>query len=248
MTALRGTFPTLVSYAARLPLPIFDRFHRAKHNLRRYAEESLRMHENLVLSDSTSVQKSLFTGIFKAQSEEKLTFSEVRSNAQGYIIAGSDTTSNTLTYLIWAVCKNPDIKKKLVAELRTLPDKYEHSHLRNLPYLHQVVQEVLRLYSAVPLMLPRIVPPEGASLCGYSLEPGTTVATQAYTMHRDPAVFPDPERFDPERWAEPSKAMNDAFMAFGRGSRGKFLHTFSRERPRLVERLIKYSVHWLTSC
>ncbi|KFA77756.1 hypothetical protein S40288_00506 [Stachybotrys chartarum IBT 40288] len=219
MAALRGTFPTLVSYTSRLPLPMFERFHRATHNLRRYAEESLRVHENLVRSDSTRIQRSLFTGIFKAQSEEKLTFPEVRSNAQAYIIAGSDTTSNTLTYLIWTVCKNPDIKKKLVEELRTLPDKYEYTHLRSLPYLHQVVQEVLRLYSAAPSMLPRIVPPEGASFCGYSLEPGTTVATQAYTMHRDPVIFPDPERFDPERWAEPSKAMKDAFMAFGRGSR-----------------------------
>ncbi|PHH68563.1 hypothetical protein CDD83_6043 [Cordyceps sp. RAO-2017] len=48
---------------------------------------------------------------------------------------------------------------------------------------------------------------------------GTVVAAQAFTLHRDPAVFPAPDDFDPDRWEAPTKAMADAYMPFGRGPR-----------------------------
>lgn len=60
---------------------------------------------------------------------------------------------------------------------------------------------------------------------GYSLPPGTVVGTQAWSMHRDPLVFPDPSRFEPKRWLETPHnrnhliKMHQHFMAFGLGSR-----------------------------
>src|SRR5699024_5842051 len=55
----------------------------------------------------------------------------------------------------------------------------------------------------------------------HQLPGGLTVTTQAYTLHREPTVFPRPEMFDPSRWAAPTKAMKDHSMPFGGGSRGK---------------------------
>ena len=139
-----------------------------------------------------------------------------------YIVAGSDTTANTLTYLVWAVCRHPEVKAALVTELETLPASgFGDGELKQLPYLNQVVEETLRLYSAAPSTLPRRVPPGGAVLAGHWLEGGTTVSSQAYTLHRDPETFSFPDNFNPSRWERPTKDMKDAFFAFGGGSRGK---------------------------
>ncbi|KAK5651667.1 hypothetical protein OQA88_11842 [Cercophora sp. LCS_1] len=220
VSAMRATFPTLITYPWLFPLPIFRRAASATARMVRYAEESLARHQRLELADPTNAKTTLFSKIFQAESEEQLSFQETRNNAMAYIIAGSDTTANTLTYLVWSVCKHPHVKAALVAELNTLPTSgFGNSKLKQLPYLNQVVEETLRLYAAAPSSLPRSVPPEGAVLAGYWLEGGTTVSSQAYTLHRDPETFPDPELFDPSRWESPTKDMKDAFFAFGGGSR-----------------------------
>lgn len=58
-------------------------------------------------------------------------------------------------------------------------------------------------------------------LGGQFVPEGSTVSTQAYTLHRDPAVFIDPLIFWPQRWESPSQEMKDAFMPYGGGTRGK---------------------------
>lgn len=93
----------------------------------------------------------------------------------------------------------------------------------------------LRLYTAAPSLLERVVPPStsknGASdeifdLMGYALPPGTIVSTQAWSMHRDSCVFPSPDTFLPERWLESPLTrpedlvkMSAQMMPFGYGAR-----------------------------
>ncbi|KAK8011693.1 hypothetical protein PG990_010658 [Apiospora arundinis] len=55
---------------------------------------------------------------------------------------------------------------------------------------------------------------------GHYIPSGYVVSVGAYSMHRNPSVFPDPERFDPSRWVSPTKDMKDSFVPFGGGSRG----------------------------
>lgn len=168
------------------------------------------------------VQQSLFAKLFKAEAEETLPRHEIQANAQSYIIAGSDTVSNSLTYLVWAVCAHPEVQKKLVIELRTLPENFKEADLRDLKYLNQVIEESMRLYGAAQSGLPRSVPPSGATLAGRWIPGGTTVSVQAHSMHREPSVFPDPEEFDPSRWEAPTKEMKLAMMQFSWGARGKY--------------------------
>ncbi|KAI0254878.1 cytochrome P450 [Lactifluus subvellereus] len=162
---------------------------------------------------------------------------DVISEHMGHLIGGCDTTSTTLSYLCWELSRRSDIAKKLQAELdtampdcKTLPDI---SILRDLPYLSAFVKEGLRLYGAVPSLLERVVPsssaktaiPEAFDLMGYALPPGTIVATQSWSVHRNPAVFPSPEIFLPERWLEKGdnkeqlQVMHRHMMPFGTGSR-----------------------------
>jgi cytochrome P450 len=219
---LRAAFPSLVRMSNFLPLPVFKRAAAATARIVRSAEESLARHQRLELANPTAAKTTLFSKLYKAEEDEQLSPKEMRDNAMSYIVAGSDTTSNTLTYLVWAVCRHPHVKAALLKELATLPsDVFGDQELKQLRYLNFVIDETLRIYGAAASALPRVVPLGGACLAGYWLGEGTTVSSQAYTLHRDPAAFPHPEVFDPSRWEAPTKAMKDAFFAFGGGARSK---------------------------
>ncbi|KAM4063653.1 cytochrome p450 [Hirsutella rhossiliensis] len=219
MGALRATFPSLVGFSRIIPLPIFRQAQEASQNLRRYASESLDRYRRLVVASPDLVQQTLFTKLFKAEKEDTMPFNEIRDEALSYLVAGSDTTSNTLTFLTWSVCRNPRLRASLVEELQKLPADFTEAQLRDLPLLNHIIDETLRLYSAAPSGLPRVVPPGGIELAGYWFDEGTVVCAQAYSMHRESTIYPNPDAFVPSRWAEPTKAMKEAYMPFGRGPR-----------------------------
>ncbi|KAI1389176.1 putative cytochrome P450 [Hypoxylon trugodes] len=218
---LRATFPTLMKVTKYIPIPVLSLGMAVRGRLFEYGAQSLERHRKLVEEQGDDAKPTLLSKLYRAREkgDETLPFTELRMDAMSYITAGSDTTTNTLTYLIWRVCKNPDVKAKLVAELQTLPADFGDQDLKGLPYLDMVIQETLRLHSAVPSGLPRVVPAEGATLCGHFIPGGYTVSAQAYSMHKNPAVYPDPTKYDPSRWEKPTKAMKDSFVPFGGGSR-----------------------------
>ena len=119
---------------------------------------------------------------------------QVRWEAMGLIVAGSDTTAVTLTYLVWAVLKNSQLQNRLEDELEHNSGHLQDQDLERLPLLNAVIDETLRLYGAAPGSLPRTVPASGATIDGIFLPSGATVSTQAYTTHRLASVFKDPER------------------------------------------------------
>lgn len=215
-----------------IPIPGFrDTTDVVRKNIQ-FAEDSLKRYQNLVEKDPENPPPTLFTKLFKGEEDDQLTMKELRDEAMIYILAGSDTTALTLTYLVWAVCRDAAIRKRLVDELAGLPRGFDDADLRRLPYLNQVIDEALRLYASAPAGLPRVVPPGGATLAGYALPGGTVVSTQAYSMHRIEAIFPDPERFDPSRWEVATKDMRDASMPWGGGSRSKSLYLTPTATPR----------------
>ncbi|PHH87321.1 hypothetical protein CDD83_9030 [Cordyceps sp. RAO-2017] len=166
--AIRSTFPSLVRFSQSVtPLPLVRDAVDATRNMRRYADESLNRYRRLVEADPGLSRQTLFTKVFQAEADNKMPFNEIRDEAQSFIIAGSDTTANTLTFLTWSVCRHPRVRARLVDELRDLPPDFDEARLRDLPFLNQVIDETLRLYSAAPSTLPREVPPGGAELAGY---------------------------------------------------------------------------------
>lgn len=118
----------------------------------------------------------------------------VRDEAGNLIVAGSDTTAVTLTYLVYAVLKDPTLQARLEEEVAGFGDQLDMTELESAPLLNSVIEETLRLYGAAPGALPRIVPSQGMIVAGYQLPAGTEVSTQAYTLHRDPRIFQEPLR------------------------------------------------------
>ncbi|TQV92709.1 Cytochrome P450 [Cordyceps javanica] len=216
---IRLLVPGLTKLAQYITIPVVDNAIEGGKRMREYALQSIARQKEAVLSGDDKAKDTLFSKVFKAKDDDTLTEEEVTVNAQTYIVAGSDTTSNTLTYLTWAVARRPDVRARLAAEVAALPDDFSEADTRGLRYLEQVVAETMRLHAAAPCSLARVVPPEGVSLSGFYIEGGTTVGCQGYTLHRDADIFPEPDEFKPERWENPTKAMKEAYMPFGRGAR-----------------------------
>ncbi|KAJ4300753.1 hypothetical protein N0V90_002841 [Kalmusia sp. IMI 367209] len=217
------TFPTIYYTARRLHLPLFRSTITRVNRLRSYAQQSIQRYDRTVAANPQNAKPTLLTKLFIANEKDEETMSqdETVGNAQAFIVAGSDTTAHSATFLTWVLCKpeNAAMKAKLVAELATLPESFHNDDLKRLPYLDGVIHETLRLYAAAPAGLPRDVPQGGCEVDGVWMPEGTVVSTQAWSMHRDPRVWYEPERFLPERWENATQEMKDAFMPWGGGSR-----------------------------
>lgn len=143
--------------------------------------------------EASETSSNIFSNIAaEAELGEKLSKDDVHLEASGLIIAGTDTTSVTLTYIVYAVLSRPDLQDNLEKEVATLPETYGYTDVEKLPLLNAVIEETLRLYGAAPAGLPRSAPPGGTSIDDNFIPAGTTVTTQAYTYHRDPELFPRP--------------------------------------------------------
>lgn len=139
--------------------------------------------------------KTIFLKMYPEDGSPLFSDDLMADEAANLIVAGSDTTGVGLTYLVYCVLSTPDVKRRLLEELATLPENASWEELESANYLNNTIQESLRMYPSVPGSLPRTTPESGAILGGYRIPGGTTVVTQAYTLHRDPTVFEDPNRY-----------------------------------------------------
>ncbi|OIW26271.1 cytochrome P450 [Coniochaeta ligniaria NRRL 30616] len=175
-------------------------------------------------NQSANTQNLFGQMLADADKEDKSSISDssIRTEAGNFIVAGSDTTAVTLTYLVWAVLKNPVLQQQLEEEVAGLSPELDADELTNAPLLNSVIEETLRLYGAAPGALPRVVPGNGVEFCGNHIPGGTVVSTQAFSLHRDASLFPDPNRFDGYRFIDKSTVTDSqkiAFSPFGAGSR-----------------------------
>ncbi|KAE8345396.1 hypothetical protein BDV24DRAFT_125960 [Aspergillus arachidicola] len=154
------------------------------------------------------------------------------------LTAGFETSAVAFTYLFWELSRHPDVQEELRTELLTLEPKilYPRSNasrglpqakaVDSLPLLEAIVTETLRLYAPIPGIQPRVTPYPSCTLAGYSDIPANIrVNAQAYSLHRNPDVYPDPETWQPKRWLKGVNSDSDLeerrrwFWAFGSGGR-----------------------------
>lgn len=185
--SIRTSFPILIRLSRYIPFPIpfIRKGTEVLDRTQQSATELLLRHYRVIEEEGEDAKPSLLSKLYHPKAgEEGLEFDEVRANAQSYIVAGSDTTSNTLTYLIWLVCKHDEVRGRLVDELDALPVCFEDSDLKKLPYLSQVIEETLRLYSSVPAGLPRAVSTPNIYLPTHPYSATCDTVDQEYTFSR----------------------------------------------------------------
>lgn len=119
---------------------------------------------------------------------------------------------------------NPDKLSKVLSELRENvgSKQVEEMDITKLPYLQAVLKETLRKHPVAPLLLPHIVSDSGVEIGGYAIPKGAQVMVNVYSIGRDPAVWPEPEVFRPERFLENDmdlRGHNFELIPFGSGRR-----------------------------
>ncbi|KAJ5578591.1 cytochrome P450 [Penicillium hispanicum] len=152
---------------------------------------------------------------------------EVQVQCQAIVFASSDSTAVKLATILFHLVRNQDKLRRARAELVAEGDLDKPADLLQLPYLRAVVKEGLRLGMANPTRMTRVVPGKGLRVGEVFLPPGTIVGITPYLVHHDPAVFPDPRSFRPERWLEAGldmglkrPNMERSLLMFGAGLRG----------------------------
>ena len=136
------------------------------------------------------------------------------------LVAGYETTTTALSWSLYLLARNPDARAELEAEAAQLNGRAPtYRDLEGLPWARQVFQEALRLYPPV-WAITREAKCED-EIGGYAIAAGGNVLLPQYLTHRHPAFWPDPERFDPNRWApqEIEKRPRFAAYPFGGGPR-----------------------------
>ena len=139
------------------------------------------------------------------------------------LLAGTDTTAGTIEWAISLMLNNPTVLKKAQHEIDSQigHDRLiEESDLHNLPYLHCIINETLRMYPAAPLLPPH----ESSADCvvgGYRIPRGTMLMVNVWAIQNDPKIWDEPSVFKPERfqYVEGEHKLGYKFMPFGSGRR-----------------------------
>nr|CAD7200274.1 unnamed protein product [Timema douglasi] len=149
---------------------------------------------------------------------------EIIGEINNIIMAGMDTTANSLSLTMMLLGFHQDVQRKVQEELDAVfGDDVERSvsmeDLNNLKYTEQVIKESLRLYPAVPFV-PRNTT-EDIKITNYTIPKGCDVLFGIYSLHRNPNIYPNPDEFDPENFSpERSKGRHPySFIPFSGGFR-----------------------------
>lgn len=194
--AIKISFPWIIDLTTRIRIPGLSGAVEVVKRVEDYAHQSIQRYEKIFNDPekANTIKPTLLTKLFDFE-KSGLSRDQIQKEAQIYIVAGSDTTANTLTYLVHALSSeaHSDVRDKLLSELSNLSEDVSDRDLRELPYLNHVINETLRLFGPIPSGLPRAVPAEGATLSGNFIPGGTAVSSQSYSLQRNPNVFPDPD-------------------------------------------------------
>jgi len=204
----------------KLPLPQVRRYERMRARLDatiyRIIDERRRSGED---------RGDLLSILLLAQDEEDgrggMSDTQVRDEALTLFLAGHETTANTLTWTWYLLSQHPEVEQKLLKELDEILEGRlpAFEDVPRLAYTEMVVAESIRLYPPAWAIGRRSLVDQ--KIGNYAVPADAIVLLSPYVTHRDARFFPDPSRFDPERWTAEAKDSRSqySYFPFGGGPR-----------------------------
>lgn len=166
----------------------------------------------------------------------QMSLQEVRDEAMTIFLAGHETTANALTWTFYLLSQHPEIAARLHQEVDTVLQGRAPTmaDLKQLPYTLMIIKEAMRMYPPIWSFARQTT--ESVQIGEYTLPAGAEVFIYPYVTHHDARFFPDPMRFDPERFSEESEKQlpKFAYFPFGGGPRICIGNNFAMMEAQLV--------------
>jgi cytochrome P450 len=207
----------------RLPLPAMKRIRKGQADLDAIIYAMIRERRQSP-GDRGDLLSMLLEAVDTEEATGRMSDRQVHDECLTIMLAGHETTANALSFALWLLAKHPDVQTHLHEEASVVlgsraPTAADYGRL---PYATQVFSETMRLYPPVWVVARACVQPY--EIAGYPIRAGAILLAPQFVVHRDPRFFPDPLRFDPERFAPEKKEdakgrPRFAFFPFAAGSR-----------------------------
>jgi cytochrome P450 len=193
-------------------------------------------------------RQDLLTQLLRARDEDdggRMSDKQIRDEAVTLFVAGHETTAMGLAWACHELARNPAILARVQEEADRFCGRTPSlGELEGLSFSLRVFKEALRKYPPVYFILR--MPTAEVEIGGYSIPRGTLVIVSTYGMHHNPAVYPDPERFDPDRFEPAAEAARhrSAWLPFGNGPRVCIGNHFALLEGQLVLAALAHQVRF----
>lgn len=232
----------LVSPLAGIPIPLPGTpYHRLRHYGSIVYTEVLA--EVVRKRASGNTGNDILAMMISSQDEQGLELNddELMGDAVALFLAGHDVPANAITCSLLLLSQHPEVAARLLDELdrEVGGDVPDYQQLWRLPYLDRVAKESLRVLGPTLMILRTAA--RDATVDGYEVPAGCEVLTSPYIIHTDPEVWPDPLRFDPDRWLDARPSAFE-YLPFSYGARRCLGASFAELMLKLVLCLVTQNV------
>ena len=208
-----------VSWVHKLPLPVKLREDAAMRKLFQLVDEVIGQYRSSGVDHGDLMSMMLLAK--DSETGESLSDEQLHDEVRSMMVAGTETSATMMMWICYALHRFPDVRARLEEELDLVlaGRRIDYEDVPKLEYTGRVIQEALRMYP-VAWLLTRYAT-QDVELDGHLIPQGADVMFSPYALHHDPANYPDPEVFDPDRWL-PDRVKSvprTAFLPFGTGVR-----------------------------
>jgi cytochrome P450 len=184
--------------------------------------------------------------LISARDEEgnSLSLDELKDQVLVLLFAGHDTLTSAITSFCLLLAQNPDVMAKVRAEQQQFPatEPLTLEQLKQMTYLEQVMREVLRLVPPVGNIFRTVI--NACEFGGYEIPKGWNLLSGITQTHQDSQLYPEPERFDPDRFSLERSGKPFSYVPFGGGLRECLGKEFARLEMKLFAAKIVREYEW----
>ncbi|KAK2817144.1 hypothetical protein Q5P01_025335 [Channa striata] len=221
---LINIFPLLY----RLPFGVFKELRQVEGDITVFLKRIIEKHQETL--DPGNPRD--LTDMYLVEMLDRQTAGEVDSSfTEDYLfyiigdlfIAGTDTTTNSILWILLYMVLHPDIQERVQAEIDDVVGRHRVPSLSDkgsLPFTEATIMEVQRLTAVVPLGIPHMAS-ETTEFRGYTIPKGTVIVPNLWSVHRDPTLWDNPDTFNPSRFLDDQGKLlrKECFIPFGIGRR-----------------------------
>ncbi|CEF69640.1 Cytochrome P450 4V2 [Strongyloides ratti] len=183
-------------------------------------------------------EETFLSHLLELRAENSLSDEDIREEVETFMFAGHDTTSSLHAFLWWSLACHPEIQNRVYDEIYDIFGNDDRDvkpeDLNKLKYTEMVIKETLRMFPTIPFIVRRLI--NEVEVCGYTLPKETNFNFPIIIANYNETVFPDPYKFDPDRFLPENVAKRNAydFTPFSAGPRNCIGQKFALNEVKVV--------------